>query len=112
MLKYNLKQFGKTSLALVLLGNLAWIPTANAETDEFNGPTPEQVAVNEVKNERVLLQRVDQRTLMTNLGKVVVPPMVTLTDTRDPEDWYKPTNAKAEFYFTKDLELVRVVISE
>lgn len=102
-----------SSLICIVAGSLLLATTNSfAAIDEFNGPSSEQMHIGEVKNEVVLYQRVDQRTLVTASGTIVVPPLVSLTDQRNPDDWYKKTNAKAVFYFTKDLEMVRVVISE
>ncbi|RLU00874.1 hypothetical protein [Ketobacter sp.] len=85
---------------------------SSAAIDEFNGPGAEQLQTTEVKNEMVLLQRLDERTLLTDSGAVTLPYSVQLTDTRNPDDWYKREKAKVVFYFTKNLEMVRVVISE
>jgi|GEM_PF-5703517 len=105
------KHMGLTIWLLIACSVSVALP-ARAAIDEFNGPTEEQMRVDEVKNEVVLYQRIDQRRLSTASGIVDVPPLVTLVDERPPEEWYVKKDAKAVFYYTNDLELIRVLISE
>lgn len=111
MKKLITKHMGTAVWLLICCSVCASLPV-RAAIDEFNGPTEEQMRVDEVKNEVVLYQRIDQRRLSTASGIVDVPPLVTLIDERPPEEWYVKKDAKVVFYYTNDLELVRVLISE
>ncbi|MEE2731110.1 MAG: hypothetical protein VYA55_09830 [Pseudomonadota bacterium] len=112
MSTFKLRQSVRAA-AYVVASTFMLSPTLGfAAFDEFSGPTAEQLQAKDVKNEMVLLQRLDERTLKTESGTITLPYSVQLTDTRHPDDWYKQEKAKVVFYFTKNLEMVRVVISE
>ena len=112
MNKIRLSQSVRTVACSAVCAFMFFPPLSHAAIDEFGGPAPEQMMSGEVKNEMVLIQRLDERTLLTDSGRISVPYSVQLTDTRNPDDWYTKEKAKVVFYFTKNLEMVRVVISE
>lgn len=81
--------------------------------DEFAGIRGEAGLLPTYTTERVVYQRLDERTLNTEVGIIKVPPMVPLVDKRDVDDWYKKQNAKAVFTFkTKSREMLSVEITE
>lgn len=81
--------------------------------DEFAEPKGAAGLLPTYTTERVVYQRLDERTLNTEVGIIEVPPMVPLVDKRDVEDWYKKQNAKAVFTFkTKSREMLSVEITE
>jgi len=93
---------------------LLFLVSANLwAVDEFAEPRGEAGLLPTYTNELVVYQRLDERTLNTEIGIVNVPPMVPLLDKRDIDDWYKKQNATAVFTFkTKSRKMLSVEITE
>lgn len=63
----------------------------------------------ETRNEMVLHQRLESRTLDTEQGIVLVPAGVEIMDSRPVDAWYEKKDAKVTFVFAKD-KMIRVEI--
>lgn len=63
----------------------------------------------ETRNEMLLRQRMDSRTLDTEQGIVLIPAGVEIVDRRPVDEWYEKKDAKVTFVFAKD-KMIRVEI--
>lgn len=63
----------------------------------------------ETRNEMVLHQRLESRTLDTEQGIVLVPAGVEIMDSRPVDAWYEKEDAKVTFVFANE-KMIRVEI--
>lgn len=99
--------------AVSLLGMLVILTQYSWAADEFSRGDQAFSTPATYSNQVVLYQRLNERTLNTSAGTVVVPFGVELVDHRDVDDWYKKEQGVAVFTFsTEKRQMLRVDISK